>query len=261
MGHNILSVSSWLRWWLTVLFALTDLAHSTTLQVAPIRLTLTSQRPIAAMTIGNGDDQEIGVQAEVVEWLQENGKDVYRATQDVVANPLIFRIAARGQQILRIGLRVPENAKERSYRIFLQQLPFDQASSRNSHDAGATLQTLLRVGVPIFVPPMVLTHNVKWNLRRGDGAENGGSRHVLAVDNNGSEHVQLTHVTIHSEQGRELVNKTLAHYVLAGQSSVLALDFPAMESDTQLRIDAQSDARVPLPQALVRVPIVQAKPP
>lgn len=230
MEYNIHRVSFWRRCWLIALVVLPGLAHSTTLQIAPIRLTLTSQRPIAAMTIGNGDEQEIAVQAEVVEWLQENGTDVYRATQDVVANPLIFRIAAQSQQILRIGLRVPENSKERSYRIFLQQLPLGQVSSRNG-DIGATLQTLLRVGVPIFVPPTVLTNSVEWHLRQGDSTENGGSRHVLAINNNGSEHVQLTHVTIYSEQGRELVNKTLAHYVLAGQSSILPLDFPTMESD------------------------------
>lgn len=261
MNRCISGVTWWRRcWFIVVLIAFPCFVHSISLEIAPIRLVLTSQRPISSMTVGNGDENEIAVQAEIVEWLQENGKDVYLATQDVVANPLIFRIAPQSKQILRIGLRVPENSKERSYRIFLQQLPRDQALPREG-EANSPLQTLFRVGVPIFVPPLVSTQDMQWRLSPGEATRTGGGRYVLSVENKGSEHVQLTHISIRDAQGREVVNKTLAQYVLAGQASALPLEFPKMNPDTPLQIEVRSDARVPLPQTLVRVPHAQAKSP
>lgn len=230
------------------------------MQVAPVRMLLTALRPIAAMTIGNGEETEVAVQAEVLEWSQENGTDVYKATQDVLVNPSIFRIAGESQQIVRVGLRVPGNAKERSYRIFLQQLPRDQALPVDGTE-GASLQTLLRIGVPIFVPPSVALHEVQWRLTTVQSPPGTGSsaRYALVIENRGNEHVQLTHVMVRSAKGDEIVQKSLSHYVLAGQSSTLPLDLPPITPDTELRIEARSDAAVAIPAAFLRVPRGEAK--
>lgn len=260
MKNSIVDAAWWQQCWLIALIVFPCLSYSTTLEVAPIRLVLTANGPISSMVVGNGDESEMAVQAEVVEWSQENGKDVYRATQDVVANPLIFKLAPQNKQIVRIGLRAPENSNERSYRIFLQQLPRDQLSSSDG-SVSATLQTLFRVGVPIFVPPLVSTQDMQWHFLPDSATRLGARRYTLAVDNKGSEHVQLTHILIRDEQGREVVKKSLSHYVLAGQTFALPLEFPMMNPDTKLRIEVQSDARFPLPQTLVRVPHAQAKSP
>ena len=257
---------AWLRWIALAAASLPCVADATRMQVAPVRMVLSTVRPVASMTVGNGEDVEIAVQAEVFAWSQENGKDVYRATQDVLVNPSIFRLPADSQQIVRIGLRVVGDAKERSYRIFLQQLPRDQALPPDT-SAGVRLQTLLRVGVPIFVAPVVAaTQQVQWHLQTV-AADAGptmapmqGKRQVLVFDNRGSEHVQLTHVVVRSEAGVEIAQKSLSHYVLAGQSAVLPIELPPLAPDTALRVEARSDAAVALPSALVRVPRVEATP-
>lgn len=240
-------------------FVVPVLAQATSMQVAPIRLVLTSLRPIAAMTVGNNEQTEIAVQAEVLEWSQVDGQDVYTATQDVLVNPAIFRLAGDSQQIVRIGLRIPREAKERSYRIFLQQIPLDRVLPGTE---GARLQTLLRIGVPIFVPPAVATYDVQWHLKAVEGLarENNGRRYALVINNYGTEHVQLTHVGIRSGQGAEIAQKSLSQYVLAGQSSTVLLDLPSLQPDTELRIETQSDAAIALPVSLVRVPGSEAKP-
>ncbi len=256
----------WLRWVALAAASLPCVAAATSMQVAPVRMVLSTVRPVASMTVGNGEDVEIAVQAEVFAWSQENGKDVYRATQDVLVNPSIFRLPADSQQIVRIGLRVVGDAKERSYRIFLQQLPRDQALPTDT-SAGVRLQTLLRVGVPIFVAPVVATtQQVQWHLQTVEAdagptkAPMQGKRQVLVFDNRGSEHVQLTHVVVRSEAGVEIAQKSLSHYVLAGQSAVLPIDLPPLAPDTALRVEARSDAAIALPDALVRVPRVEATP-
>jgi len=255
MAYTLFRMSVWWCGVLALSLGVFNSAYATSMKVAPVRLALTSLRPIAAMTIGNGEESEMAVQAEVLEWSQEHGTDVYRPTQDVLVNPTIFRLGGSSQQIVRVGLRVPAGARERSYRIFLQQLPRDQALP--SDDAGgARLQTLLRIGVPIFVAPLVVTHDVRWRLTVVKATPDGsdGIRYALVVDNQGTEHVQLTRVVIRTEKGVELAQTSLSMYVLAGQSSTLPFDLPPLEPDAQVQVQTQSDAAVALPAALVRVP-------
>src|ERR1700710_2323679 len=85
-----------------VLTLLPSVGWPVTLQVAPLRVTLAPGHPVIAMTVGNGDDAQVAVQAEVFAWSQEDGKDVYRPTSDVLVNPAIFKLAPQGQQILRL---------------------------------------------------------------------------------------------------------------------------------------------------------------
>ena len=57
-------------------------------------------------------------------WSQVEGKDVYTATREVLANPPIFTVPAGGSQLVRIGLRrAPNTQRELTYRIFMQELP------------------------------------------------------------------------------------------------------------------------------------------
>lgn len=270
MASALSSAFAWRCWIAASIFCMSGMAGATSIQVAPIRLVLSSLRPIAAMTVGNSEDSDIAVQAEIVEWSQDNGKDVYKATQDVLVNPAIFRLPGNSQQIVRIGLRISSGPTERSYRVFLQQLPRDQALPTDVAGTGAgadrsrvaSLQTLLRIGVPVFIPPVVATHEVQWHLVAAEprAGERSGSRHLLVMDNRGTEHVQLSGVVVRSEQGVEIARESLSQYVLAGQSSTVPLDLPSLAPDAELRIEVQSDAAVALPAASVRVPRREATP-
>jgi fimbrial chaperone protein len=249
------------RWAVVAAFCAPCLSLAASLQVAPVRVVLTALHPIAAMTVGNSEDSEIAVQAEVFEWSQQNGKDVYKATQDVLVNPAIFRLAGGSDQIVRVGLRIPGDSVEHSYRIFLQQLPRDQSLPNEGVNgakraSGASLQTLLRIGVPIFVPPLFATHEMQWRLTTNDfpPTPNSGRSYVLGMKNEGTEHVQLTRIVVRNEQGVEITQKSLSQYVLAGQSTSLPLDLPPLASNAQLQIEVQSDSSVALPAAVVRIP-------
>ena len=221
-------------------------ALAASLSVAPLRIVLTPQRPVASLTMGNSDEaEEVAVQAEVLAWSQEDGRDVYQPTRDVLVNPSIFRLAPGGRQIVRLGLQVPAEAAERSYRVFLRQLPRDQALATDGA-GGAKLQTLLRIGVPIFVPPLQLRQALQWRLQ-ASGA--GGRGYRLMLDNQGSEHIQLTQLVVRRDGGAELLRKSLSHYALAGQSAGIELELPALPPDTRLHIEAATDA----PEALSTV--------
>ncbi|MDP9990780.1 fimbrial chaperone protein [Variovorax boronicumulans] len=236
-------------------------APAASLSVAPLRIVLTPERPVASLTMGNSDEtEEIAVQAEVLAWSQEDGRDVYQPTREVLVNPSIFRLPpGGGRQIVRLGLQVPAQADERSYRVFLRQLPRDQALPTDG--AGAKLQTLLRIGVPIFVPPLQPRQALQWRLQAG-GTGGGGRGYRLVLDNQGSEHIQLTQLVVRRDGGAELLRKSLSHYALAGQSAGIELELPALPPDTRLHIEAATDAPEPLSTvtATVLVPRAPAVP-
>ena len=226
-------------------------ASAGSLQVAPVRIVLTPGRSVAAMTIGNAEDAEVAVQAEVFSWSQVDGKDVYEPTRDVLVNPTIFRLAAQAQQIVRVGLRVPAGEREKSYRIFLQQLPRDKAVPVDG-TVGVQIQTLLRIGVPIFVPPTAsptaARRDVQWRVERSDPG------HRLNVRNSGDEHIQLTQVVLRQDNGSEFARKSLSHYVLAGQATTLPMELPSLPAGSAFSVEVQSDAAQPLPAAQLRMP-------
>ncbi|RZI93993.1 MAG: hypothetical protein EOP39_30875, partial [Rubrivivax sp.] len=61
-------------------------AQAASMHVAPLRLDLGPQRPVASLIIGNPEQTEIAVQAEAVAWTQTDGKDVYTPTREVLIN-------------------------------------------------------------------------------------------------------------------------------------------------------------------------------
>lgn len=231
-------------------------ASAASLSVAPLRIVLTPERPVGSLTMGNSEDAEVAVQAEVLAWSQENGRDVYQPTREVLVNPAIFRLPPGGRQIVRLGLQVPAEASERSYRVFLRQLPRDQALPQNIAE-GAKVQTLLRIGVPIFVPPRQPRQSLQWSLQAGSA---GGRNYRLVLDNQGSEHIQVTQLVVRREGGTELLRKSLSHYALAGQSADIELELAPLPPDTRLQIEAATDAPEALSTATVRVPRAPAAP-
>ncbi|MBN9410672.1 MAG: molecular chaperone [Burkholderiales bacterium] len=221
------------------------------LHVAPLRLDLGPQRPVASLVIGNPEQAEMAIQAEVVAWSQEDGRDVYTPTRDVLINPSIFRIPAGGQQIVRVGLQVGADTQERSYRVFVRQLPQERQPGQ-----GLGLQTLLRIGLPVFVPAAAPVEAIEWRLLPAAG---GG--YELMLDNRGTGHVQITSLVVSRESGGELQRKNLSHYVLAGKSAPIPLELGAPASlspDTPLRIEAVAAGGRALAPVVLRVPHVPA---
>lgn len=231
-------------------------ATAASLHVAPVRVALTAARPVASVTLGNAEDEEVAVQVEVLGWSQRDGQDVYEPTREVLVNPSIFRVPGRGQQIVRLGLQAPPADAERSYRVFFQQLPRDQALPQTS-GPGARLQTLLRIGVPVFVAAGAPRQDLQWRLLHS-APTTGSGTHRLWLDNRGTEHLQLTEVRLKQDGGGELLRKALSWYVLPGQSASIPLELPALAPDTRLQLELASDAPAALPPVLLRVPRADA---
>jgi fimbrial chaperone protein len=55
--------------------------------VSPIRIELSSAQRSAVLTIRNGGDQPVVVQAQLVDWSQADNEDRLEPTNDLIASP------------------------------------------------------------------------------------------------------------------------------------------------------------------------------
>jgi fimbrial chaperone protein len=202
--------------------------------VNPVRVTLTANRPVASLVVHNNGAEPTVVQLETVSWAQRGGQDVYEATREILATPPIFTLPPGGSQVVRVGMRRgADPQRELTYRLFLQEVP----PAPLPDDKG--LRVVLRVGLPVFVPPIApAAPALRWHARARDGALTFG------VVNEGNAHIQVARSRLLvGGSSQVLATQDLAAYVLPGQSREWVIKVPGLPAPgTSLRVAAQTDA-------------------
>lgn len=198
--------------------------------VSPTRLELTPDNRVVALTLTNSRNREASIQLEIKHWSQQYGEDIYESTDELLATPPIFTLAAGEQQIVRVGLRRPPDPEtELSYRLFLQELP------PPTPEGFQGLQMVLRMGVPVFVSPAGAEprHDLNWQAERIDD-----NQLRLQVENRGNGHAQVTGLGLDSGESRLAPGGML--YVLPGATRHWVLDgAEALTPGTSLELSAR----------------------
>lgn len=206
-------------------------------QVNPIRVDLSATHRSVALSVTNTGTDAVVVQASVLNWAQEQGRDVLTPTNDVIISPPIATIPAGKEQIVRVGLRrAPDARRELSYRLFLQEVPPPPQPGFQG------LQVALRIGLPVFVQPKEgpARAALSWQARLTDK----NTIH-LSVHNEGSGHIQISDVTLSLPDGKEPVaTQGGLTYVLPGQSHSwdLKLQQSGLPKRTPLLLKVSTDA-------------------
>jgi fimbrial chaperone protein len=118
-------------------------------RVTPIRIDLGKDAKSGAVTVFNESDERLQVQMNAMEWTQDaEGKDQYTDTGDILFFPRIMIFDRRGERILRAGIKLPPGGKEKTYRLFIEEIPEPRQTE------GARVAIAIRFGVPIFVKPV-----------------------------------------------------------------------------------------------------------
>jgi fimbrial chaperone protein len=202
-------------------------ASAADLQVYPIRIMLDPSAPTAVLTIINRGQADTLLQLSVMAWSQESGDEKFEPTRDILANPGVFLLKGGEQQIARFALRVPQDVRERSYRIVVQEVP------RQHVDMG--LSTVLRLLVPVFVPTPNPTTGLAWSARPAAGGID------LTARNTGNVHVQIKSIKVTAAAGAP-AEKQINVYVLPGASRTMRLAVAkSVAIGTALQIAADSD--------------------
>jgi len=129
-------------------FALVEITGASSFQVNPIRITLTPQGSSSLLAVRNDGNERLRLQVDFYAWDQsKQGEMILNPTDDLVVYPSLLTVDAGNERNVRVGTKSPVVSKEKSYRIFFEELP--PATKRV--DSG--IRILTRIGVPIFVQP------------------------------------------------------------------------------------------------------------
>jgi len=210
-------------------------ARAGSFQVNPIRVDMTKGATSASITLRNDGDEPIVVQSSIVGWSQDQGQDAYAPTGEALITPPIMTVAPGASQIVRIGLRrAPDPQRELTYRIYLQEVPPPPKPGFTG------LQVALRVGLPVFVPPVApAIRRLEWSAQ----IRSGGI--ALAAQNSGNAHVQISDFELRLPGASEpIAHESSLAYVLAGQRREWNLSVPAdrVKAASELRLKAFTDA-------------------
>jgi fimbrial chaperone protein len=137
----------------------------------------------------------------------------------VVFFPALLVLAAKESRNVRIGIATPFGATEKTYRIFVEELP-----PLVPPDASAGVRVLTKMGVPIFLQP---SKNQAQGGLRALAAKDGVFR--FEVRNLGNVHLLPQSVRIRglSRTGEPLIDKSMdGWYVLAGGTREYELPLP-----------------------------------
>lgn len=184
-------------------------ALSGTFQVNPIRITLSAQSTSALLSVRNEGVDKVRFQIGVFEWDQSpNGEMLLNPTEDVIFYPNLLAVDPGDERNIRVGTNRSTVVTERSYRIFVEELPPQESSEAKG------IRILTKMGVPIFVQPVkpVLQGHV-------EGMKLGTGEFTFEVKNAGNVHFFPRAIRV---QGKDSNGDTLLErqlqpwYILSG---------------------------------------------
>lgn len=213
---------------LMVLFGIAgaEPARAGSLSVMPVRVDVAAGRRFCSLTLGNDTDRPMTVQVRAFAWVRdETGADILQPENRFAVNPSIATIAPGTTRLIRCSLPAgdPTAQTEQQWRLIVDQLPDPDFVA-----APGTVQTLLRISIPVF--------------RVGDKA---APRLVASVGNaslrlinTGTRHIKALAVTARGPDG-DAVTAERAFYLLAGGSQVVPFEHLPRGGVSAVRVRAE----------------------
>jgi fimbrial chaperone protein len=201
---------------------------------------LTAREPRAILSVRNAGCEPVRIEVKRSLWAQaEDGQMQLSPTEEVVVFPPLLTLGPGEERNLRVGATAGAAAAERSYRIFVEELPPPEKPGQRSQ-----VQVLSRIGIPVFLAPeRPLARAALVGLR----LEKGRAR--FALRNTGTVRVRPSQVRLAglSADGRPLFSSPVeAWYVLADGERQWEVPVPpeACPGLRSLEVEAALDGEV-----------------
>jgi fimbrial chaperone protein len=165
-----------------------DQSLAATLGISPVRVVLSASVRSTLVTLSNKTDDESQVEVSVSTWAEDGkGQAVLAPSEDLSVFPLLVTIPPRGEKRVRVGLAKRDVVvTERTYRLFLQELPPSKAGGEQ-----AGVRMVMRFSLPVYVQPSKPAAIVS---AEGLAVEGGHARFRLV--NAGNAHAKLTEAVL-----------------------------------------------------------------
>jgi fimbrial chaperone protein len=213
-------------------------ARASSFDVSPVTLTLSVRVPSAMLVVTNRGSEPLRFQVSAFSWDQKaNGDMVLNPTSDIVFFPALLTLNPNEKRNLRVGAQVRPGASEKTYRIFVQELP---PAVKAGADEG-TVKVLTKMGIPIFLEPAGAKP-----APSVVGLAVQGSSVKFEVKNGGTAHFRSLKVRV---TAKDAANKVLhsqeleGWYVLAGGARAYAVELPkaACQGLSSIQVELESD--------------------
>ena len=193
--------------------------------VTPVRFFFGPKDRAMAVTLENGGDSEIALQADINQWTQDAaGVDKLELTEDMLVAPPVIKIPPRGKQVVRLALLVPRDpSRQMTYRLVVREVP----EAIKIADGKMQLPVALAMNMPVFITPPGAQREVACKL-----GSNPARKLEAVCSNSGTAYAQLRNVEL--KRGADtLASFDGSLYLLPGASKPLpikASDGPAPAS-------------------------------
>ena len=194
-------------------------ASAATFTVNPTQIFLSGKTTTSLLTLRNDSEETLRFQLTAFAWQQTPSGELSLApTQDVVFFPALLTLGPKEERRIRVGSTVGAAEQEKTYRIFVEELPAAAGPQANA------VRVLTKMGIPIFIRPA--KENATADLR--DLSIRDGSLH-FSVNNRGTVHFVPEKVVVRaaSAGGERVGEEELkAWYILAGGRRDFSMAIP-----------------------------------
>jgi fimbrial chaperone protein len=197
---------------------------ASTVAVSPVNIFLTSDTPSALLTLTNQGSERVSFEISLYSWNQSDAGAMQLApTSDVIFFPSLVTLSPGEARNIRIGTVIKPGQVEKTYRLFLEELPSPR--TRASDHGRVHVRLLSKISLPVFLEPDKVRFNTSisdvtvHNRALSFKINNGGTTHILP---------QAVNVSAKDHAGNVLFQRTaIVWYILPGESSKVGVDLPA----------------------------------
>jgi fimbrial chaperone protein len=201
-------------------------------RVSPIRLDLGSDARSGMVSVINEGAGRFQVQMKAARWDQDaEGKDQYTNTDELVFFPKMMIFDKAEERALRVGIKIPAGTKEKTYRLFIEEIPEPRKAD------SASIAVTIRFGVPVFVKP--LKEELKGEISKQEFSK---GEYRITVKNSGNAHFVINSLVIKGTDlkgGQTFTKKLDGWYLLSGVSRVYAAAIPREVCAETVKLDVE----------------------
>src|SRR5512143_3864256 len=138
--HLIAWCLGWAIAGLVLVAARPSMSYSANFSISPTSLELAGGVKSGVFSVINSGEDKVNCQIDVKEWSQDaDGRDVYTAAKDIVFFPKIMTVEPNEQRAVRIGIKSPPSLQEKTYRLFVEEIPSQKKASEQKETGKITV--------------------------------------------------------------------------------------------------------------------------
>lgn len=196
-------------------------ARASTFDISPISVTLSAKVPSAMLVVTNRGTEAVRFHVSAFAWDESpDGEMVLLPTSDIVFFPALLSLNAGEARKLRVGVNAAPGAGEKSYRIFVQELP---PLAQKTDEPQNAVRVLTKMGVPVFVAGA----GVK-SVPALAGLQLQASALTFKVKNTGTAHFRPEKLVVTARDGSSVVHReeVAGWYVLPSHVRTYVVNLP-----------------------------------